>query len=113
LKAPPRTGGVSGNAGASGTAATGGNIVPGTMTAQEFSRGVKRDIAHYTNFKDDEHFSAWHWKFVATARLHHTHLVLDPKYVPQDDVAKAAFKEMQIFMYAILAEHSKTDKGKS
>jgi hypothetical protein len=28
-------------------------------------------------------------------------------------VAKAAFKEMQIFIYAVLEEHLKTDKGKS
>jgi hypothetical protein len=38
---------------------------------------------------------------------------MDPKYVPQDDVAKAAFEEMQIFMYAVMAEHLKTDKRKS
>jgi hypothetical protein len=42
-----------------------------------------------------------------------TQLVLDEKYVPKDDVAKAAFKEMQIFTYAALEEHLKTDKGKS
>jgi hypothetical protein len=35
-----------------------------------------------------------------------------PKYVPQDDVAKAAFKEMQIFMYAVMVEYLKMDKGK-
>jgi hypothetical protein len=57
----------------SGTAATGGNVVPGMMTAQEFRRGVKQDIAHYTNF-NGEHFSTWHQKFVATARMHHTHI---------------------------------------
>jgi hypothetical protein len=59
LKAPTSTGGGSGNAGTSGTAATGGNVIPGTMTAQEFCRGCKRDISHYTNFKDDEHFSIY------------------------------------------------------
>jgi hypothetical protein len=113
LKVPPSTGGGSGNGVASGTAATGSNVVPETMTAKEFRRGVKWDIAHYPNFKDDEHFSAWHWKFVATARMHHTHLVLDPKYVPQDDVAKAAFEETQISMYVVMAGHLKTDKRKS
>jgi hypothetical protein len=39
--------------------------------------------------------------------------VLDSKYVPQDDVAKAAFEEMQVFMYAVMTDHLKTDKGKS
>jgi hypothetical protein len=113
LKVTPSTGGRSGSAGASGTAATRGKVVPEMMTAQEFRRGVQWDIAHYTSFNDDEHFSAWHWKFVATARMHHTHLVLDPKYVPQVDVSKAAFEEMQNFVYAVMAEHLKTDKGKS
>jgi hypothetical protein len=40
-------------------------------------------------------------------------LFLTPKYVPQDDVSKAAFEEMLIFMYGVMAEHLKTDKGKS
>jgi hypothetical protein len=73
LKAPPRTGG--------------GSVMREPLVLlQEFCRGVKRDIAHNTNFKGDEPFSTWNWKFVATARMYHSHLVLDPKYVPQDDV---------------------------
>jgi hypothetical protein len=83
------------------------------MTAQEFRRGVKREIARYTNFNDDDHCSTWHQKFVATACMSHTHLVLDPTSVPKDDVEKAAFEEMQVFMYAVVAEHLKEDKGKS
>jgi hypothetical protein len=65
------------------------------MMAQEFRRGVQRDIAHYTNFKDNDHVLTWHRKFVATAH-HPMHLVLAPPYVPKDDVAKAAAEEMQI-----------------
>jgi hypothetical protein len=57
LKAPPGTGGGSGNAGTSGTATIGGNVDTGTMTAQEFHRGVKQYVLHYVDFKDDEHFS--------------------------------------------------------
>jgi hypothetical protein len=45
--------------------------------------------------------------FVATDCMHHTHMVFDEKYVPQDDVAKAAFKEMQMFMYAVLDKYLK------
>jgi hypothetical protein len=45
--------------------------------------------------------------------MHHTHLVLDENYVPQDDNEKAVFQEMQTFMYAVIADHLKTDKGKS
>jgi hypothetical protein len=32
------------------------------------------------------------------------------KYVPQDDVATASFEEMQIFMYAVMAEHLRMDE---
>jgi hypothetical protein len=45
--------------------------------------------------------------------MHHTHLMLDENYVPQYDSEKAAFWEMQMFMYAVMADHLKTDKGKS
>jgi hypothetical protein len=45
--------------------------------------------------------------------IHHTHLVLDETYVPKNDEEKAVFQEMQIFMYAVMEEHLKTDKGKS
>jgi hypothetical protein len=46
-------------------------------------------------------------------KMHHTHLVLDETYVPKTDEEKAAFQEMQIFMYAVMEENLKTDKGKS
>jgi hypothetical protein len=83
------------------------------MTAQEFCCGVTRDKAHYKDLNDGKYFNSWNCGFVAAAHMHHTHLVLDEKYVPKGDVAKAAFKEMQIFMYAVLEEHLKMDKGKS
>jgi hypothetical protein len=42
-----------------------------------------------------------------------TILILDETYVPKTDEGKAVFPEMQIFMYAIMEEHLKMDKGKS
>jgi hypothetical protein len=45
--------------------------------------------------------------------LHHTHLILDEEYTPTTVIEKALFQEMQVFMYAVLEEHLKTDKGKS
>jgi hypothetical protein len=47
----------------------------GPMTAQEFRQGVKRDKAHYETLKKDEGFHDWNCGFVATARMHHTHLL--------------------------------------
>ena len=96
-------------------AATSGPIVGAmdTLTVQEFRRGVKRDKTHYEDLKDDKYFSSWDRGFVATARMHHTHLILDEAYTPKDDMEAAVFNEIQVFMYAVLEEHLKTDKGKS
>jgi hypothetical protein len=51
--------------------------------------------------------------FTATTHIHHTHLVLDENYVPKDDNENTVFREMQTFMYAVMADHLKKDKGKS
>jgi hypothetical protein len=85
----------------------------GDLTVQEFRRGVKRDKTHYEDLKDDKFFNTWNRGFVATAHMHHTQLVLDETYIPKTDSEKAVFKEMQTFMYAVLEDHLKTDKGKS
>jgi hypothetical protein len=85
----------------------------GNMTPQEFRRSVKRDKTHYTDLKEDKHFNSWNRGFVATAFMHHTHLVLDENYVPTTANDIAVFQEIQTFMYAVLEEHLKTDKGKS
>jgi hypothetical protein len=84
-----------------------------SLTVQEFRRGVKRDKSHYDTLKDDKYFNTWNRSFVATAHMHHTHFVLDDTYVPKTDADVAVFKEMQTFMYAVLGEHLKTDKGRS
>jgi hypothetical protein len=78
---------------------------------QEFRRGVKRDKTHYEDLKDDKYFNSWNRGFVATAHMHHTHLVLDENYVPKNDMEFAVFREMQTFMYAVLEDHLKSDKG--
>ena len=83
------------------------------LTVLEFRRGVKRDKTHYEDLKDDKFFNTWNRGFVATAHMHHTHLVLDEGYVPKNASEAAVFKEMQTFMYAVLEDHLKTDKGKS
>ena len=83
------------------------------LTVQEFRRGIKRDKTHYEDLKDDKYFNSWNRSFIATAHMHHTQTVLDETYVPKNDLEQAVFKEMQIFMYAVLEDHLKTDKGKS
>ena len=83
------------------------------LTAQEFRKSVKRDKTHYRDLKDDKHFDSWNRGFVATAHMHHTHLVLDASYKPQTTEETAVFTEMQTFMYAVFEDHLKTDTGKS
>jgi hypothetical protein len=89
------------------------SVVDSAMTPQEFRRSVKRDKTHYTSLQDDKHFNSWNRGFVATAFMHHTHLVLDENYIPTTANDIAIFCEIQTFMYAVLEEHLKTDKGKS
>jgi hypothetical protein len=85
----------------------------GDLTAQEYRRGIKRDKSHYEDLKDDKYFSSWNRGFVATARMHHTDFILDEKYCPVTPDEKTVFKEIQVFMYAVLEEHLKTSKGKA
>jgi hypothetical protein len=88
-------------------------VVVDEITPQEFRRGIRRDKSHYTDLKDDKYFNVRNRGFVATAFMHHTHHVLDEKYVPKTANEIHVFREMQTFMYAVFEEHLKTDKGKS
>jgi hypothetical protein len=85
----------------------------GALTAQVFRRSVRRDIAHYPDLKDDKGFRIWNCGFVSIEKMHHTQLVLDENYVPRTNEENTVFQEMQIFMYAVIEEHLKTDQGKS
>jgi hypothetical protein len=89
------------------------SVVDSAMTPQEFRRSVKRDKTHRTSLKDNKHFNSWNRGIFATAFMHHTHLVLDENYIPTTEKNTAIFREIQTFMYAVLEEHLKTDKGKS
>jgi hypothetical protein len=81
--------------------------------ATDFCCSIKRDKTHYSTLKEYKHFDLWNKGFVATAHMHHTHVVLDESYVPSNKVEKAVFTEIQAFMYAVLQEHLKTNKRHS
>ena len=74
-----------------------------TLTVQAFHDGIKPDKADYKDLSDG---------FVATEHMHNMHSVLDEVFAPNSDVEAALFKEMQSFMYDVLEDHLKTDKGK-
>jgi hypothetical protein len=65
------------------------------MTVQEFRRGARGDKAHDVDLKDDKYFSSWNPGFVATAYMHHTHIVLNEKYVPKTPNEIKVFQEIQ------------------
>jgi hypothetical protein len=89
-----------------------GNVVAsGEMTIQEFRRGVRRNKAHYVDSNDDKYFNWWNRGFAATAYMHHTHLVLNEKYVPKTPDKIEVFQEIQTFMYAVMEEKLKSEKG--
>jgi hypothetical protein len=90
----------------------GDNVVAsGEMTVQEFRRGVRRDKTHYVELKDDKYFNSWNHGFVATAYIHHTHLVLNKKYVPRTPNKIKVFQEIQTFMYAVMEEKLKLERA--
>jgi hypothetical protein len=76
------------------TGGQGTTVIPsGSLSVQEFRCSVKRDKAHYEDLKDDKYFNSWNRGFVATARMHHTDLVLDENYYPKTAEEKFVFEE--------------------
>jgi hypothetical protein len=63
--------------------------------------------------KEDKHFITWNRGFIATAHMHHKHLVLDANYSPTNTINVFLFKEIHKNMYTVLQENLKADKGKS
>jgi hypothetical protein len=63
----PRTSNGIGNQGRSRLphSAPGAANGTGALTAQEFRRSVKRDIAHYPDLKDDKGFRIWNCGFLS------------------------------------------------
>jgi hypothetical protein len=87
----------------------------GELTVQEFRQRVKRDIAHYPDLKDDKGFGVWNG-FVAKAK-HIIHILFLAKLTYQKLMKKRLSSRKcrslctQIFMYAVMEEHLKSDKG--
>jgi hypothetical protein len=89
------------------------SVSNGELTASEFRKGIKRDKSHYTELKDDKYFDSWNQNFVATAYTHHTQKVLDENYKPKSAAERDLFDEMQYFMFSVLQEKLKSEKGRS
>ena len=69
--------------------------------------------SHYRDLTDNDAFEEWNKNFVATSIFHHTELVLNEEYVPQNDEEVAVLAEMESFMFDVFKTHIKTTIGKS
>jgi hypothetical protein len=58
------------------------------------------------------YFNSWNRGFVATGYMHHIHFMLDERYVPKTANEIELFQEIQTFVYAIMEEKLKLEKGK-
>jgi len=78
---------------------------------REFRKGIKRDISHYSELKDDSKWNAWKRDIKSIARSHRIENVLDPDYVPLNPIDKALFEEQKTFMFSVLQHKCKTSKS--
>jgi hypothetical protein len=80
----------------------------------ELRHCVRHNKAYYQDLNDNKYFNLWDLGFVATTYKHHTHLVMDKKYVPKYVPKRIMkFQEIQMFMYAFMEENLKSEKGMS
>ena len=77
----------------------------------DFQKGIKRDISHYHEFKEDKKWTAWNRQLHSIARTHGVENVLDPVYVPISPSDIALFTEHQKFMYSVFEQKLKTAKS--
>ena len=78
---------------------------------RDFQKGIKRDISHYHEFKEDKKWTAWNRQLHSIARTHGVENVLDPVYVPISPSDIALFTEHQKFMYSVFEQKLKTAKS--
>ena len=81
--------------------------------AQQFSKGIKKDIKEFLKLKDSKQWDSWYLATKAPAQIQYISEVFDPKYIPIRQSDKFLFSENNVFVYAAFAEVLITDKGKS
>ena len=79
------------------------STAPVLTTADEFRKGVKRDITAFKTFKERRHWNSWHRVFRATAIAQGLDQVLDHSYVPSNDAETALFALLQSYAFAVLS----------
>ncbi len=69
--------------------------------ADEFKKGIKRDIRAFKPFKDKKHWNPWYRGFTAIAVAQGLGNVLDPDYVPSTPEEQALFDVLQAYTFAV------------
>ena len=79
----------------------------------EITKGIRKDINAYSEFRLDHMFETWYHSSRAVASSHQMLPVFDPNYSPGPGDAKDAFEVMQVFIYSAFTRKVLTSKGKS
>jgi hypothetical protein len=82
-----------------------------TSAAQYFLKGVRRNVADCTKFKEAKHWQRWERHLQSTATAQGVEQVFDPKYVPTTAEDTELFYEKQKFGYQVLEQTVQTQEG--
>ena len=73
--------------------------------ADEFKKGIKRDITAFTTFKDKKSWNQWYRSFTAIADAQGLGNVLNPSYKPVTPEEQTLFGVLQSYAFAIVTTH--------
>ena len=73
--------------------------------ADEFKKGIKRDITAFTTFKDKKSWNQWYRSFTAIADAQGLGNVLNPSYKPVTPEEQALFGVLQSYAFAVFTTH--------
>jgi hypothetical protein len=70
--------------------------------------GVKSDTTHYKELIVDKHFNSLNRVFIATAHMHHTHIVLDASKVRQAQIMLISLRKCNHLLMLFYKSTAKT-----
>jgi hypothetical protein len=82
-----------------------------TSAAESFLKGVRRNVADYTKFKEAKQWQRWERHLQSTASAQGIENVFDSAYAPTTPEDQALFNEQQKFGYQVLEQAVQTSEG--
>jgi len=86
---------------------------PISTPAEDFQRGVRRDISHCGESKRDDQWDEWSRTFIATINTHGCKNVIKPRYVAVTTDAQGLLDSQKEFAHTTLIKALETDYGRS